>query len=556
MAVRDRTIGMLLPVISYLLIAIFYLPVFVPYLFGSTPESAAVLCGPWLEPLVRTFAFGALASALVVPIALLCAIALLPIPPPSQRAMFLLLLPTIMGPVAAGYLFRRVADACPILQEWLRDREAIRTWLAMFVLHAWQIIPLCVFLLWVHLKRLPQVIADFTTYSHLTWTERLQHIYWPRSKKLVAVLFVFGMGVALLEHVRFHLFLRTSRGTGTEFAMQWIALQYRVGSQLNFPRSVANVMEWCQRFVAVAVPTIAVAGTAAVALYGCIVRLAAAQSLRLLWTSHRCPDTHRRSDANRPRLFAGMAVLILLVTVCLGPLLLVISRDAAAITGVWAAASSVLLSAAASVVPAVPAVGLAVLFSSALRVALPTETGGLGLSSLFILGALYLLHMVPPIGVFFAGVDWAGIVLSNPMDGPTATRIFWVSAQICLAFPLLATFGYLLGFAVPAAELELHARSRASFLERFRTSFYSRNRLGYGVVALLGFCLVWQEYTINSITSQIIPSLSVDLALKVDGRSSAYGAAVPLLLAVAAPAIILCWGIGHTVTGRRRLVGE
>lgn len=479
----------------------------------------------WGLPMGRSVVFACVTTTLEVVLGFLLGVGMLGDRSRGGHWSAAMLLPILAGNASVAFLCKIIVMDAGWVSPLIAERDPLATWTLLLALQVWQYVPPFAYLVFVRLRLQERARVDFADVAGLSAGERLRDLYWPHCRNLAGLLALFAFGESFYEHTKSGLVLRTSPGTGTEVITGRLQRYYETWK-------LADPVAAAERTLAVAAVTTIVAVVLAMLVAGALCKLA---DVGVSLAGRVSP-----SAAARRRL--ALTIRVGLTITAVGPFFyLVAYLQTDYVIGALAVARSAVLSALA--LGAAMAVVVAFAFSA--RLAWPRRLQRLDSGSLPFYGGLYLLHLVPSIAVAFCAYHWIAATKVGSRGGPFVVAL-WLVSQVIVAFPVLASFAQVANCRVLSRELDFQRAIGSTWGEQLRNSFIGRLRSDYFMIALFGFALVWNESVVNAVMSTMsrnIPSLAVEMAQRIGGRSAAYSEAAWAIFTSLAPIVawILLW---------------
>lgn len=442
-----------------------------------------------------------------------------------QLALPLLLLPLLMGQVAAGFLCKIAILRLPLVGELIGSRGAVQTFVFLVLMYAYQYGPMCAYMLWLRIRELPVGQCDYASVARLSPAETFSDVIWPHLRSLCQVLGVLVLLLTTTEYAVSELSIGPSSGTGSSLLTHWLAETYRVWLPAGPALARAELAFYG---VTSAIIVLAAAGfiTAICSALGDLLA-------RLLPILSVLDSAMRSVDRLRHRL--GSVVAAFGLSLCLAPIVLSFAvfppRPFAQATELIPAVFYAALAGLASVTVSL---GLALLARESARRGMFLRLRSAG-AALFMLNPLAMPSFVVSIAAF-------GLVAASWNTSFFSVLALWSLGHVLMAMPLIVAFGYWLHSRVTDAELEYQQVARLSWLERARVTFFDRLRAEYVLVLVFAWSLAWNDGVVNRVTSGQLPSLYAVLSPRISVRPDYEAAQFALLLSVtAAVGMALSW---------------
>lgn len=475
----------------------------------------------WGAPFFRTITFATVTSAISVTTAFFIAVLLRKSSYLISRLYPIFIIPAFLGNVGVGFIFKLLLLQHGAFAGLISSRAFFPTWAAMVGIQCWQYTPLFIYIFWLRLQLLPKNLQEFAVAANASALERTRDLYWPYCRNVASLLALLGIAEGLQETNKFQLILRASTGTNTELASQRISRYYDFYALVNPRFATDETLAYCAVFVLLSLFFVPIG------IFFVIhtVRAFIATLNRL------CISCRGKQVVRADALGVACLVAAILPSIALFPYLF--HRDFV-ITEIF------LRSCLFSLLALLAAMCVAILFSVTARLTWTKLLSGFTNRSLLFFIGLYLLELVPAIGLAFCGYTWLANIGLDIRSSFSATSL-WLIGQVILVFPLLASFIVVSHFRVSSEEILFQGVCRANLVEIFQYSFMDRFRKDYVLVSLFAFSLIWNEDVLNSILSgfsQNIPSMALELAQRVDGLSSSYLEATNLILVSLIPVVV------------------
>lgn len=471
----------------------------------------------WGPAYLRTSLF---ASASVI-VQVLCgfvgAVFLRRVSRPVGHLFACLLVPVLLGSVALAFIVKLNLFKLPFVTGLIKERDPLYTWTFMILVQSWQFLTLSFYLFWMHLQTVPNATVDFAIASRLTPAECVRDVYWPHCYNLAIIITIFGSVQSLQEVSKVQLILRASSGTGTELAGHRLSRYYHTLAPADPVNAVDQTLSYSVIFIAIGLLTTA---------FGVFLVSKGGGILSRLYASF----------AALPRLSKRYlnATGIAIVLISMMPFLILTEYGfRAEFVDSRVFLNSILMSLLGLLV----LIPVAILFAITCRLIWIRSLERFSSRSMFFFVGVYLLLFIPPIGLAFCGYRWLAI-LGSGLQSPIFVLGIWLMSQSILAFPVLATFVLYNNFRVRTSEIHLQRSARATIGETISYSFLARFRTENLLLAILGFSIIWNESSLSFVMSGLtrnLPSFSVELSNRVEGRLNAYYEASNLILAALIP---------------------
>lgn len=180
---------------------------------------------------------------------------------------------------------------------------------------------------------------------------------------------------------------------------------------------------------------------------------------------------------------------------------------------------------------------VALAFSFCARYFGRSHFGRIGKGTIVVLVMLCAIRAVPTISLFMVGSEWLAILDANNWWGRS---LMWGMSHVVLAFPLICAFLMVNHIMTSERELMAHVVWKSMPHEVFFWSFWKRYAGTYVVAYLFAISMIWTEYPINSLYSEDLPALVIDLGRAISGRAFDYPRAASIGTAVAAiPGVLM-----------------
>ena len=498
----------------------FLSPLFFTSELGANTAEAIFSADGWLVPLKRSFVLALASTALATTGGVLIAFLVRGGSLDLIRLLPALLLPMMAGASISAFSLKMGFLASPLVRGWVSERQPLPTWLLLVAAESWPLLLASIYLLSERSRLIAPNRLELGRQLRLTPGEQFRDIFWPGVRGLASVLALFGSAIAFFEYSRPTLILRTSSGTGTEFASQWLLRHFN---------SLLMASPW--------VATRSSMGLTIVGLF-----LAIGSCVACAWVSIRIVDLVARlvGGCNWPRKIPGrmgdLASVLSLGAALLPFGLPLAFLGAAPRFPVGELLRSVTLSSMAAVLAAAGGVLIAI----AGRLLLPDTLASFDQKSARLFALVLSLQMLPAIGLALLGYWWMTLLVTRE-TAEWAAPLIWVATQTLLALPIAVVFSAALHFRVTGDEITVHEASKVDVGSMLLGCFVSRFRVDYGLVFVFCFSTVWLESTVSSVLSTLspfVPSIAHMLARRMDGRGAAYQEATGLILAALVPIIL------------------
>ncbi len=481
----------------------------------------------WGIPFARSAIFSVLCTVLSISLGFLIAVLARDCSGITAILFALLMVPMLMGGVAVAFCVKVDILHSVLVTNLILNRAFIPTWGLMLLAQAWQTLPLSVYLFWFRLQQTPVDLRRFSIANHLTAYEHIRDIAWPFCRNLAGMMGLFFSTISFYEFIKFALIIRASPGGSTELASHWLLRLYDFYATLDPRVAVAK----CLAMSALAI-------IVATSIVFCSVQLALRSvDLAVLGLAKLAGRSNTKPHPGRSNVVAICVMLLTLVPM-LGLAQYVTPHNFIDISEFSRSAA---LAFAAALVTLLVSVTLGISGRLIFRRLMERFDS----RSAIIFAALYFLQVIPPIGIALCGYYWLGAFASY---GNVASWIpgLWLICQVIIALPITASFVQLSHFRVATTEIDFQESARVGLVDIVWNSFIRRFTIDYMLVTVFGFSIIWTESTINSTISDLsqnIPSVSVELAQRVDGRGASYPEAANLILSTLLPVVLglLLW---------------
>jgi ABC-type Fe3+ transport system permease subunit len=438
--------------------------------------------------------------------------------------MPMLLIPTLIGPLAIGFLAKLSVLRVNLIASAIASRALLPTLVFVVAVYCFQFIPLCLYVFWARARVLPKRFMDYAASAHLTQREIAADLFWPHCRGVFQVLFLLVFMLTATEFAITELAISPSVGTETALLSHWLAEQHRV---------------WFPAGAVVAASELAAYGLTGAILFvlacgitGWLLIRAADHVAWLTKGSARALARPGKRALSDP----GSGPKIALFCVCLASVSPLVAGYVAfppvpfADAGQLAPALLWSLPAAIAMVTSAIALGIFVRLS-----ARGTQLGG-GIGT-FILAINALA--IPPFVLSVALFDW--FAAFDPRSFVWVVS-GWLLAHVLVAMPVLTAFAVYLHGRVGDGELDYQRSVRVSLPDLVKTSFWDRLRPDYLFVLLFGWSLAWNDGVVNRAAAADVPSLYAVVAPRLSVRPDYRAAQFCLLVSVVASVVmVICW---------------
>jgi ABC-type sugar transport system permease subunit len=486
-------------------------------LLGSTcPDDG------WCIPFARSALFAIASTLFAVIPGFLIALAAKDCNRSVGTLLAVLMLPMLTGAVAIGFCIKLDILRSTFVTSLIANRSFVPTWGLMLLVQMWQLLTLSIYLFWFRLQQVPGALVRFSVANNLSQYEKIRDIYWPFTKNLAGMLSLFTTSISFYEFIKFNLVIRASRGGGTELASHWLLRFYNFYSTVDPRIAIAKCLG-----VAVL----------AVILATIIIFLTIVLTLSTIGFYTRCAAQWGGAETSDVRRTRSNVVAILLIVITLAPLCGLVSYlNFSYFVPIDEFFRSVVLAAGAALLTTAVAIFLGVSGRLLLKQLMERFTS----RSAIAFAVLYFIQVIPAIGIALCGYYWLGVLASHGRVGDLVP-VLWLVCQLIIALPVITSFVLVSHFRVGTYEIDFQESFKVGFLDLVLNSFIRRFTFDYLLAGVFAFSMIWTESTINSTISDLsrnIPSISVELAQRVDGRGASYPEAANLIVATLFPVLL------------------
>lgn len=470
----------------------------------------------------RSILFALSSSALCVIGGLLLAIQLSNISFYSKfgRILSLFMLPMTLGNVTIAYIFKIVLFNTPFFDSVVKC-GAISQYSLLLFLQLWQYIFLFAYLFWISIHSIPGKLTTYSTVIKHTRYEYIKDIVLPNVKNLFILLFFIGFVFSFYENAKCSFILKASQGTKTELISQSLNRVYY--SNLGVDPSFASLTAFkCGVIVFFTILIILfLLGVLSTAI---INRIAKYRSV-LKSVSHL--------SVKQPTILFSYVISLGCLLIILVPVLIALlnSQYHFSLDTLIEPVSAFFLTILAAVFAAI----LAVLFGISSKVLLKKYLKGFNTKSLGYLLVVFLLQLIPPLCIVLCAFKLLAVV---GYEFDFLVYPIWILGHCFLTFPILGSFVLVTHFTVKESELDYLSVHKISPLGIINYSFIKRFRMEYILTLLFAFIFIWNDTSLNMILSDRIPSFAKNLEMLFTGKATNYSQAtlyvfIALALAVA-----------------------
>jgi len=449
----------------------------------------------------RTLFFGVLSSLFNVVTALLIAVGLARIKISSLKGklMALLIIPVLLGDVSIAFVAKSFFDSSQVLHE-----SALLKYLLLIGMQFWQFGTLYIYLFWLVLQNIPANRFEYAKAHALSKATIKKDVLLPACRDLSVFLFVFNFIISIGEVAKSQLVLRASRGTNTELVGQWLQRTYQSLSLQNLEVAASRVLQHSGGFILLALLVVVIGASIFSIFYGLLLRRRIVVPIPF---SQRIDRDHT----------IGFWILIILVIAPILRQLLIygVNFDG----GESALMQPLLLALLAALISTVLSAFLGMIWRFSFRTILDKFNDRSTLFMVFIM----LVQFIPTVLVMFAGYQW---IMELELSGNMSIQFVWVSSHVLLSLPILSSFVVASHFRLDNKELIYSDVSSVSLSKVFHDSFVSRFYGDYVLTFIIGVSLIWNEFGVNSILSDFIPSFVSELKVSVSGKGADYSKAM------------------------------
>jgi ABC-type sugar transport system permease subunit len=464
--------------------------------------------------IARSIGFGLVSASVCVLMGLLGAMLVRRVMPESVAGKWLSVLsvPFLLGNASVAFLFKLLLlDAGKAGA--FADSSMLFTLLLVF--QVWQYGSLFLYLFWMSIQRLDDSALNYADVIGLNPFERFRDIILPHVRSLLMLLMLIAFVFSVYEDIKLQLVFNASPGTGSELVSHYMYRQFRSDLLIGFDHAAAKVVN---------------AGLGTVlplALLAFILIASGLHLLMLLFFRNRW--SIQIPIPTGPSISAKIPSAIILFIV-LAPLPVAVAMNGFRMPDSLTALCAPLLY---TVIAASVAAMLAIVFALAVRMWGRYRMNGFNASSIFLIAALFLLQLAPPILLLIAGFRWMEIF---DMRSTMGVLTLWTIGHAVLALPVLGSFVLISHFKVSARELDYLDFAKVSGWKKIYWSFLARFKAEYLLTFIFAFSIIWNESLLNRVFSDHVPSFVSVLMSAVRSRSADYSVAfgflgVSLLLA-------------------------
>lgn len=420
----------------------------------------------------------------------------------SGRWVNVLFIPFFLGNVSVAFIFKIVLFNSNAMQ-FAFDNPA-KLFLLLGLMQIWQFSSLFTYLFWLSFQSIKTSVIDYATHARFSRWEFLRDIVVPHVKSLAVLLFLMAFLFSFYEDAKLNLIFRASQGTGSELISQWLYRNFRSDMLINFDFAASKVFSTS---LLVIIPLVLLIIVVFAVFSGKTIDIISNSRYNL------SKANFNKSVINKPYLLIASIVVIILLP----------------IAGLYISLGKVFLSKAfisliqpllLTTFAALSASLFAIFFAISARVAWPEKMYTFNNFSIFFIGILFLLLIVPPISLMISGFFW---IRFFDITNISSITIFWVLGHCFLSLPILGSFALINHFRVSAIELTFQKVHKARFIDVIRYSFAKRFRVEYLLTFIFAFSLIWNEAVLNRVFSDNIPSFVSVIIETISSRNADYG---------------------------------
>lgn len=503
-----------------------------PIILSLTVKTS--LIGLWLDrsrgllPALYRSSLFALASSFVNTfLGLQIAIFLRRIPFDSSKLtvsslLSVLVLPILLGNVTISYIFKCSLYGSTFFS-CLISGERWAQFASLLLIQFWQYGLLFVYLFWLSIRQIPNSKYMYALSVEMTDREIIRDIIIPSIRILFILLFVINFVFTFYESAKCQFIFKMSQGQDTELISQAL---FRVHQSLSVVNPVTS-------------QAMTLKSGLLITLLAMILVTASAYFLNMSFKSLRNKPIHFLGlSANQ-----GKIIAILCVMGTLAPIAVALMKSNYAFSIDYV--REILIPLAMTVISAIFASALAIIFGIAYRMILNKHSKVFSMKSVLLLLSVILLQLIPPICVMICGYKWMSIVGYSGI----VPYVIWIWGHPILTFPLLASFIIATHLIVNSDEidwLDVHRMTRRDIV---KYSFQKRFRKDYMLTFLFAFSFIWNDVTLNKVLSDKIPSFADKMQRLFVGRAT-NDAQATLYALIAIIIALMCLSLWHSVIKR------
>ncbi|MBK8516585.1 MAG: hypothetical protein IPL55_09990 [Saprospiraceae bacterium] len=412
------------------------------------------------------------------------------------RLMNIFILPFLIGSLSTCFIFKIILFNSSLLYESL-----LVQYVTLLIIQFWQYGTLFIYLFWLNYALTIKKDVEKVKLYNLNFKELLRDVIYPGQKNLLLLFFILCFILSYYESSKVFLLFKSSRGTNSELVSQWLNRLYQSSSLMN-PETAFSISSGAGLFIFVlAIFSI---------FLGTFIFQKSISSLIHFFTTKKIS-------------LKFVTIIFYLSLLLIGaPFIIVFFTNLSKISVNIDLIRSILL----SVIVAIATLTIAIFFSISTRIIWPNTLSKLNSKSMLFLYLYSFMIVLPPTIILISLFYWYKYV---NFGSEFQLTILWILSQIVLAFPLANLFITISHLRIKNARLEYTQVIKLNFFEKVRDVFFAELGGDYIFILILTFSAVWNEYTVSSILSDVIPAFSNEINKAVLSKSADYTSAMSYL---------------------------
>ncbi len=493
--------------------------IFIAYLLPSLPSLFGMKVNLFsknkegIDAFRRSFLFAFGSTTINILLSLFFAIGMSKISLRSKTGKLIsfLIIPVMLGNVSVAFIGKILFSDSAFFQG-----SSFVKFESLTLIQFWQYGTLYVYLFWLNIQNIPKTTLDYAQATKMNLGERMRDIILPSCKNIAILLFILNFILSIYEDAKIQLIFKSSVGTHTELISQWLNRTYQSNSLIN--PQFANDKTIQLGFMILILASIATVF-----------------STFFFSSAYKGIIKFRRS-LNLPNIrFLTSIYPVILLGFILLPLLYCIYSTVGNFNLEFAhLLRPLLFTLIASVIALIFSICIGIL----LRLGWKNTLSSFNNRSLFFFIFLFILQLVPPIGIYITGFQWLKI---TGYQSKWNLQLVWILGHVILTLPLLSSFISVSHFKTSNNEINYLESHKISLRQIIMDSFLRRYQAEYLLTFLIAFSLIWNESIVNNLLSDFIPSFVSEMKMNIEGRAADYAKGMNYLFVALGIALMAMW---------------
>jgi len=454
--------------------------------------------------LYRSIFFSVVTSIFTVFLSFLIAVSLFRIDFFSKtgKNLSFLLMPVLLGSITSAFIYKLLLTDSQLIK-YLLDDNPITLFIFLGLLQFWQYGSLAIYLFWLTFQGIPKTSLEYAQAYKLSFGVILKDIIVPASKNLFILLLIICFIFNFYEDAKANLVFHFSRGTDTELINGWLQRLYQQKTAIFSPIKVAPSFY----------------------SYGLLVLFSAILILFLLtfiinifiksiskgrFFTYNVLTIFRKS----PNIRVGKVITVLLLITVILPILTPFLELKATLSKELI---TLFTSFALTLTASLWATFIALVYSIFARLGWKNILTDFNSKSLLFFILTFFLLLIAPLCIYLLGFVWLDKI---GYQSSLYIGVSWVIMHGVLALPMLGGFLLSVHFRFKNKEIDYLNAYNISQKEILKWSFLKRFGMEYLLTLIFSFSFIWNDYGINTVLSDHIPSFATVLKMSFSGRGA------------------------------------